>query len=195
MGKQWKQWQALFSWAPESLWTVTATMKLKTHAPWKKSYDKPRQCFKKQTHHFVNRGPYNQSCGFPNNHVWIWEFNHKEGWVLKNWCFWTLMLEKILDSSLDSKEFKPVTTKGNQAWIFTGKTDVEARIFWPYDVKGQLTGKDPDSGQNWGQENKGATKNEMGGWHHWFNGHESEQTLGDSEGQECLACYSPWGHK
>ena len=160
MGKKWKQWQTLFSWAPELLWTVTAPMKLKTLAPWKKSYDKPRQCFKKQTHHFVDKDLYNQSYDFSNSHVWIWEFNHKEGWALKNWCFWTLMLEKALESPLDSKEIKPVTPKRNQAQIFTGRTDAEAEapIFWPYDVKSQLTGKDPDAGKNWGQEETGVKR-------------------------------------
>ena len=117
------------------------------------------------------------------------------GWAPKNWCFWTLELEKTLESPLDCKEIKPVNPKGNQSWIFIGRTDTEAEapILWPPDMKSRLIGKDPNAGKDWGQEETGATENEMAGWHHQFNGHESEQTLGESEGQESLACYSPWG--
>ena len=108
----------------------------------------------------------------------------------------TVVLEKTLESSLDSKEIKPVKTKGNQSWIFIGRTDAkaEAPIFWPPDVKSQLIGKDPDAGKDWRQE-KGTTEVEMVGWHHQLNGHESEQTLGDCEGQGSLAYCSPWSYK
>ena len=115
----------------------------------------------------------------------MWELDHKEGWVLKNWCFWTVVLEKTLESPLDSKEIKPVNLKGNQPWIFIGRTDAEAEApkLRPPDEKSQLTGKDLDAGKDWGQEEKGPTEDEMVGWHHWFTGHEFEQPPGDSEGQ------------
>ena len=107
------------------------------------------------------------------------------------------VLEKTLESPLDYKEIKPVNPKGNQSWIFTGRTDAEAEapIIWPSDVKNWLTGKDPDAGKDWRQEEKGVTEGEMVGWHHQLNGYEFEQTLGDSEGQGSLACCSPWGHR
>ena len=104
MEKKWKQWQILFCWGPKSLWTVTAAMNLKTLALWKKSYDKPRQHIKKQRHYFANNGPSSQSYGFPSSHVWMWELGYKESWALRNWCFWTVVLEKTLESPLDSKE-------------------------------------------------------------------------------------------
>ena len=127
----------------------------------------------------------------------MWELDHKEGLALKNWCFWTVVLEKTLESPLDRKEIKPVNPKGNQPWIFIRRTDAEAEapIFWPPDAKIWLLGKDPDARKNWGQEEKGTTEDEMVRWHHQFNGHKFEQTLGDGEGQESLACCSPWGHK
>ena len=165
-----------------------------TLAPGKKSYDKPRQHIIKGRHHLAHKGLYSQSYGFSSSHVWIWELDHKEGWVLKNWCFWTLVLEKTPESPLDSKEIKPVNPKGNQPWIFTGWTGAEALILWPPDVKSWLIGKDPEAGKDWGQEEKGTTEDEIVGWHHWLNGHEFEQTLGDSKGQRSLVCCSPWGH-
>ena len=118
-------------------------------------------------------------------------------WLMKNWCFWTMVLEKTLDSPLDCKEFQPVHPKGNQSWIFIGRTDVEAEtpILWPSDVKSWLIGKDPDAGKDWRQEEKGMTEDEMVGWHHWFNGHEFEQTPGVGDGQGGLACCNPWGRK
>ena len=127
----------------------------------------------------------------------MWELDHKEGRVPKNWCFQTVVLEKTLESPLDSKEIKPVNLKGNQSWIFFGRTDAEAEtpILWAPDTKSRLTGKDPDAGKHWGWEEKGAIEGEIVGWHHWPDGHEFEQTSGDSEGQESLACCSPWGCK
>ena len=112
-------------------------------APWKKSYDKPRQCIKKWRHHFANKGLYNQSYDFSSSHVWMWKLDHKEGWAPKNWCSWTVALEKTLESPLDCKEIKPVNQKGNQPWIFIGSTDteVEAPILWSPDVKSWLTEK------------------------------------------------------
>ena len=160
---------------------VTATWNLKTFALLKKSNDKPRQHVKKQTHHFAEKGLYNQSYIFSSSHVWIWELDHKEGWALQNWCFWTVVLEKTLESSLDSMEIKPVNPKGNQPWVFIGRTDakVEAPILRPPDVKHGLIWKDPDSGKDWEQEEKRAAEDVVAGWHHWLNGHESEQTPGE----------------
>ena len=127
----------------------------------------------------------------------MWRLDPKEGLVLKNWCFQIVVLEKILESPLDSKEIKPANPKGNQPRIITARIDAEAEapILWPPDVKSRLTGKDPDAGKDWGQEEKGTTVDEMVEWHHWLNGHEFEQTQGDSEGQGSRACCSPWGHK
>ena len=125
--------------------------------------DKPRQHIKKQRHYFAVRGPSSQGYGFSSSHVWMWELDHKESWVPKNWCFWTVVLEKTLESPLDSKEIQPVPPKGNRSWIFTGRTDAEAEapILWPPDVKNWLTGKDPDAGKDWRREEKGMTEDEM----------------------------------
>ena len=139
-------------------------------ASWKKNFDKPRQCIKKQRHHFADKSPYSQGYGFSSSHVWMWELEHKEDWALKNWYFQTVMLEKTLESPLDSKEIQPVNSKGNQPWIFIGRTndEAEAPILWPLDVKRWLTGKDPDAGKDCGQEEKGKTEDEMVGLHHWL---------------------------
>ena len=123
----------------------------------------------------------------------MWELDHKEGWALKNWCFQTVVLEKILESPLDSKEIKSVNSKGNQLWIFIGRTDAEAPILWPPDAKSRLVGKDSDAGRDWGQEEKGMTEDEMASWHHWLNGRESEWTPGVADGQGGLACCNSWG--
>ena len=145
-----KQWQTLFSSALKSLQMVTAAMKLKDTYSWKKSYDNPRQHIKKQRHYFADKGLSSLSYSFSNSHVWMWELDHKESWASKNWCFWTVVLEKTLESPLDCKEIKPVNSKGNQPWIFIGRTDSEAEapILWPPDVKSWLTGKDPDAGKD-----------------------------------------------
>ena len=128
---------------------------------------------------FADKGPYSQTYGFSSSHVWMWEFNHKEGWVLKNWCFLIVVLEKTLESCLDGMEMKGINPKGNQPWIFIERTDAEAAapILWSPDLKSQLMGKDPDAGKGWGQEEKGTTEDEMVGWHHWLYGHESEPIL------------------
>ena len=125
----------------------------------------------------------------------MWELNYKESWVPKNWCFWTVVLEKTLESPLDCKEIKLVNPKGNQSWIFIGRTDAEMPILWPLHAKNWFIGKDPDAGKDWGQEEKGTTEDEMFGWHHWFDGHELEQALAVGDGQGSLACCSSWGHK
>ena len=126
---------------------------------------KPRQYIKKQRHYFANKGLSSQSFGFVSSHVWMWELDHKESWVLKNWCFWTVVLEKTLESPSDFKEIKPVNPKGNQSWIFIGNTDAEseALIFWPPNAKNWLLRKDPDAGKDWGQGEKGTTEDEMVG--------------------------------
>ena len=123
--------------------------------------------------------------GLSSGHVWMWELDHKAGWVLKNWCFWTVVLEKTCESPLDFKEIKPVNPRGNQPWIFIfiERTDAEAEtpILWTPDAKSWFIGKDPDAGKDWGQEEKGATEDDVVGWHHWLHGHEFEQTLEDNE--------------
>ena len=121
--------------------------------------------------------------GFSSSHVQMWELDHKEGWAPKNWCFQTVVLEETLENPLDSKEIKAVSPKGNQPWIFIGRTGAEAEtpILWPPDAKSRLTGKDPDAGKDWGQEEKQETENEMVGWHHRLNRHESKWALGGSE--------------
>ena len=164
-------------------------------APWKKSYDQSRQHIKKQRHYFVNKGPSSQGYGFSSGHVWMWELDSKESWVQKNWCFWTMVLEKTLQSPLDCKEIQPVHPKGSQSWIFIGRTDAETLIFWPPDAKNCLIGKDPDAGKDWGQEEKGTTEDEIVGWHHRRNGYRFGWTLGVGDGQGGLVCWGPWGHK
>ena len=161
---------------------------IKTLTPWKESYDQPRQQswtqlkrpssssrqhIKKQRHYFVNKGPSSQGYGFSSSHDWMWELDYKESWAQKNWCFWTVVLEKTLESPLDC-QIQPVQPKGNQSWVFIGRTDVEAEnaIFWPPDAKSWLIWKDPDAGKDWRQEEKGTTEDEMAGWHHRLNGHE-----------------------
>ena len=188
----------LYFWgAPKSLQMVIAAMKLKNTYSWKKSYDQPRQHVKKQRHYFANKGPSSQGYGFSSGHVWIWELDCEESWAQKNWCFWTVVLEKTLESPSDCKEIQPVHSKENQSWIFIGRTDVEAEtlILWPPHVKNCLTGKDPVAGKDWRLEEKGTTEDEMAGWHHWLYGHEFEQTLGVGDGQGGLACCSPWGRE
>ena len=138
---------------------VAAATKLKDK-PWKKSYDKPRQCIKKQRHHFARKSPLSQSCGFSSSRVWMWELDHKEGWALKNWFFWTVVMEKTLESLLDGKVLKPVNPKGSQPWIFIRRTDAEAEvpILWPPDAKSRPIRKDPVAGQEWRQEEKGQQR-------------------------------------
>ena len=159
---------------------------------------KARWCnTKKQRHHFADKGPYSQSCGFSHSHVWMWELDYKESWALKNWCFWTVVLEKTPERNLDWKEIQPVHPKGDQPWRFIRRTDAEAEapILWSSDAKSWLTGRDPDAGKDWRQEEKRTAEDKMVGWHHQVNGHEFEQTPGDTEGQGSLVRCSPWGPK
>ena len=127
-------------------------------------------------HYFANKGSSSQSYGFSSSHVWMWELDHKESWAPKNWCFWTVVLEKTLKRPLDCKEIKPVHPKGNQSWTFIQRTNAKAEtpILWPPNVKNWLNWKDPDLGKDWRREEKGMTENEMVGWHHRLNGHEFE---------------------
>ena len=140
---------------------------------------------RKQRHCFANKSPSSQGYYFSSNHVWIWELEHKESWAQKNWCFWTVVLKKTLESPLDHKEIQTVHSKGDQSWVFIGGTDVEAEtpILWPLDAESSLIWKDLDAGKDWGQEEKGRTEDEMVGWHHWHNGHVFGWILGVGDGQ------------
>ena len=166
-------------------------MKLKMLTPWKESYDQPRQHIKKQRHYFVNKGLSSQGCGFSTCHVWMWELDYKESWTQKNWCSWTVVLERILESPLDCKEIQSVHPKGDQSWVFIGRTDVEAEtpILWSPDVKSCLIWRDPDAGKDWGQKEKGLTEDEIVGWHGFG------WTLGVCDGQGGLECCISSGHK
>ena len=136
------------------------------------SIDQYRQHIKKQRHYFAKKGLSSQGYSFSSGRVWMWGLEYKESWAPKNWCFWTVVLKKTLESSLDCKEIQSGNPKGDQSWVFTGRTDVEAEtpILWPPDVKSWLIWKDPDAGKDWGQEEKGTTEDEIVGWHHWLNG-------------------------
>ena len=148
---------------------------------------------KKQRHYFANKGLSSHSYGFPSSHVWMWELNYNESWALKNWCFWTVVLEKTLESPLDCRKIKPVNPKGNESWISISRTDAEADtpIFGHLMQRAFIKKKKktPHSGKDWRQE-KGTTEDKIVGWHHQFNGHEFEQVLGNGEGQGCLVCCS-----
>ena len=143
MGKQWKQWQTSLSWVPKYWRWWLQQWNEKMFAPWKKSYDQPRQHIKKKKCYFANKGPSSQSYGFSSSQVWMSELDHKESWALKNWCFQTVVLEKTLERPLDCKEIKPVNPKGNQPWIFIGRTDAEAEapVFVPPDAKSDFSEK------------------------------------------------------
>ena len=144
-----------------------------------------------------NKSLYSQSYNFSSSHVWMWELNYKESCVTKNWCFWTVVLEKTLESPLDCKEIQPVHPKGDQSWIFIGKTDAEAEapILWPPDAKNWLIRKDPGAGKDSRQDEKRTPEDEMVGWHHWLDGCEFEQATEVGDRQESLVCCSPWGLK
>jgi len=162
-------------------------------APWKKSYDPSRQYIKKQSHYFANKCPSTQSYGFFSSHVWMWELNHKEVCVPKNWCFWTMVLEKTLESPLDCKEIKPVNPKGNQSWLFIGRTDAEAET----PIFGHLIGRITHWKGPWCWERLKAGEGDDRGWDGWIasltDGHEFEQTMGVCDGQGSFTCCSPWG--
>ena len=138
-----------------------------------------------------------QGYGFSSSHVWMWDLDYKESWAPKNWCFWTVVLKKTLESPLECKEIQPVHPKGDQSWVFIGRTEAEAEtpILWPPHAKSWLLGKYSDAGRDWRQEEKGMTQDEMAGWHHWLDGHEFEWTPGDGDGQRGLVCCHSWGCK
>ena len=150
-----------------------------------------------QRQYFANKGPSSQGYGFSSGHIWMWKSDCEESWAPKNGCFWTVVLEKTLESALDCKEIQPVHSEGDQPWDFFGRNDAKAEtpILWPPHVESWLIGKDPDAGRDWGQEEKGMTEDEMDRWHHWLDERESEWTPGVGDGQGGLVgCYS-WGHK
>ena len=190
MGKQWKQWQTLF-WEGSKITTdgdcsheikrpLLLGRKVMTNLD---SILKNRDITLPTKVHLVKA----MSCLF-NSHAWMWELDYKEGWAPKNWCFWTVVFETTLESLLDYKEIKPVNPKGNQSWIFSGRTnaEVETPILWPPDVKNWLIGKDTDAGKDWRQ--KGMTEDEIVGRHHWLDGHEFEQApgVGDEQGSAAV---------
>ena len=197
MGKQWKHWEPYFGGLQNHCRWWLQPWNEKMLSLERKAMTNLVGILKSRDISLPTKSLYNQNYGFSSSHVWMWELDHKESWVPKNGCFWTVVLEKTLESPLDCKEMKLVNPKGNQPWIFIGRTDAEAKapILWPPDVKNWLIRKDPDAGKDWRQEEKGTTEDEMVAWHHWLNGHEFEQALGVGDGQGSLACCSPWGLK
>ena len=143
---------------------------------------------------YANKGLSSQGYSFSSGYVWIWKLDCEESWAPKNWCFWTVVLEKTLESPLDCKEIQPVHPKGDQSWVWTD-AEAETPILWPPDAKSWLIWKDPDAGKDWEQEEKGTTEDEMVGWHHWLNGHGFGWALGVGDGQGGLACCNSWGCK
>ena len=198
MGKQWKQWQTLFWGAPKSLQMVITAMKLKDTYSLEGKLYQPRQHIQKQRHYFANKGLSNQGYGFSSGHLWMWMLDCEEIWAPKNWCFWTVVLEKTLVSPLDCKDIQSVHSKGDQSWMFFGRNDAEAEtpVLWPPHAKNWLIGKESDAGRDWVQEEKGTTEDEVVGWYHRLNGHEFAWTPGVVMDREAWrgACDS-WGHK
>ena len=191
MGEQWKQWLTLFSLAPKWLQMVTVAMKLKdTYSL--ESYDQPIQRIKRQRHYFAIKGPSSQDYGLFSNHVWRWELNYKESWAPKNWCLWTVVLEKTLESPLDCKEIQPVNLILKEISLEYSLEGLMLRlkpsILSPPDAKCWLIGKASDAWKDRGQEEKRATENKIVGWHHRLNVHEFAQTQGKCKGQESLVC-------
>ena len=192
----WKQWQTIFL---GSKITADGDCSHEIKGRWllgRKSMTNLDSILKSR-HYFAGKGLSSQSYGFSSSHLWMWELDYKESWVLKNWCFRTVVLEKTLETPLDCKEIQPVHPKGNQSWVFIGRTDAEAEapILWPPDMKIWLIWKDPDAGKGWRREEKGMTEDEMAGWHHQLDGHEFESTPGVGDGQGGLTYCSPWGHE
>ena len=180
---------------PANLLNLLMSSKILT--PWQETYDQLRYHIQKQRHYFANKGPSSQGYGFSSGHVSMWNLNCEESWAPKNWCFWTVVLEKTLQSPLNCKQIQPVYPKGNKSWIFLGSTDAEAKtlILWPSNLKSWLIGKDSDTGRDCGQEENGKTEDEMAGWHHRLNGHKSGWTPGTGDGQGGLACCNSWSSK
>ena len=166
-------------------------------SPWKESYDQPKQHIKNQSY-LPGKFCLVKAMVFPVvMYEWIWELDYKESWAWKNWCFWTVVLEKTLESPLDYKEIQPVHPKGDLSWVLIGRTDVEAEtpILWPLDAKSWLIWKDPDAGKDWEQEDKETTVDKMVGWHHWLNAHEFGWAPGVVDGHGGLGCCGTWGRK
>ena len=180
----------------KSLQMVTAAMKLKDACSLEEKLWPSRQHIKKERHYFADKGSSSQSYGFSSGHVWMWELDCDKSWAPKNWCFWTVVLEKILESPLDCKEIQPVHSEADQSWVFIGRNDVKAETpeLWPPHTKSWLIRKNSDARRDWGQEEKGTTEDDMAEWHHWLNGCEYELTPGVG-GQGGLACCNSWGRK
>ena len=176
---------------------VTAAIKLKDACSLEEKLYQLRQHIQKQRYYFANKGPSSQNYGFSSSHVWLWELDYKESWAPKNSCFSTVLLKKTLESPLDSKEIQPVHPKGDQSWVFIGKTDAEAEtpILWPSDAKSWFIRKDPDPGKDRRQGKKGTVEEQMVEWHHRIDEHEFEQALSVGDRLASRACCSPWGHK
>ena len=190
MGKQWKQWQTLFIYCLQNhcRWWLQPWNQ-KRLAPWKKCYGQPRL----KRHYLANEGPSSQSYGFSRSHVWMWELDHKEGWVPKTWCFQAGCWRRLLRVPWTTRRLSQSILREINPEEDIGQNDAEAPKLWPPDVKSWLSGKDPDNGEDWRHEEKGMA--EMVGWYHWLNGHEFQQALEDSEGQRSLTCCSSWGRK
>ena len=190
MWKQWKQWETIFLGSKITAGGDCSHEIKRCLLLGRKAMTNLDSILKK--HYFADKGPSSQSYGFSSGHVWMSELGHKESWAPKNWCFWTVVLEKTLESPLDCKEIQPVHPKGDQSWIFIGRTDVEAEtpILWPPDAMSWLIWKDTDAGKDWGQEEKGMTEDEMVGWHHWLDGHEFEQAPEVMHREACPCCSS-----
>ena len=206
MRKQWKQWQTLFSWTPKSLQMVTTALKWNHLLLRRKAMTNLDSILKSRDINLPTKVHLDKAMVFSSSHVWTWELDYKESWALKNWCFWTMALEKTLGSPFDCKEIKPVHPKGNQSWIFTEGTDAEAEapILWPPDLKNWSLEKILKLGKIECGRRRGwqrmrwlvlISEDEMIGWHHRLDRHEFEQAPGVGDGQRSLACCSPWGHK
>ena len=197
MGNQWKQCQTLFWGGSKIAADGDCSHEIKRRFLLGRKVMTNLDSIFKSRDYFANKGPSSQGYGFSCGHVWIWELDCEEGWVPKNWCFWTVVLETTLESPLDCKEIQPAHSEGDQPWDFFGRNDAEAEapVLWPPHRKSWLIGKDSDAGRDWGQEEKGTTEDEMAGWHHWLDGRESEWTSGVGDGQGGLACCDSWGHK
>ena len=186
MGKQWKKWETFRFLSSKITADGDCSHEIKSHLLLQRKVVTNLDSTLKSRGITLPTKVHLVKASFSSGHVWMWELDYKENWVLKNWCFWTVVLETTLESPWDCKEIKPVNPKGNQSWIFIGRTGAEAEtpILWLPDVKSWLIGKDLDAGKDWRQEEKGTTEDEMVGWHHWLDGREFEQALGVGDGQE-----------